>query len=303
MAGAGLAIGLVLGCVGPMGIDYNGNGGNGTGASTGTGTTTIGTDSGLPCDVAAVLSAHCTSCHGNPPTGGAPMSLLTYAELTAPSKTDPTKTNAALSVTRMQSAYAPMPPGGGVPAADIATFEAWVTAGTPMGACGEVDAGPPDTTFDGPSTCEGTVKSATCQESKTMNPGMPCIDCHNNPGKYSPPCESGGDEGGPNFKIAGTVFALGHVPDNCRPSTDQSAKLMASKVIITDANGVDHPISVNSVGNFYLEYGSVPFPYSARVEYGGKTRAMSAKQTSGDCNTCHTDAGSQNAPGRIALPQ
>src|SRR5262249_34382137 len=34
----------------------------------------------LPCDVAAVL-APCLSCHGNPPSGGAPMSLVTYNDL------------------------------------------------------------------------------------------------------------------------------------------------------------------------------------------------------------------------------
>jgi hypothetical protein len=313
MAAAGVAMGMVLGCVGPNGINSTGGGasgqggsgaGAGTGGSTGTGTTTttIGGDSGLPCDVATLLSAQCTSCHGSPVSGGAPMSLLTYAELTAPSKTDATKSNAQLSVERMNSASAPMPPGVHLPAADIAVMASWVSAGTPMGTCGMVDAGPPDTTFDGPSTCVGNVQSPICSESKSMNPGMPCLDCHNNPGKYSPPC-NGGSEGGPGFDVAGTLFKLGHVPDNCHPSSAVTADLTAAKVIITDANGVEHSLSVNSAGNFYSGNTNIAFPYNARVEWNGKVRAMSAKQTNGDCNVCHTDAGTQMAPGRIALPQ
>lgn len=312
MAAAGVAMGMLLGCVGPNGVNSTGGGasgqggsgaGAGTGGSTGTGTTTIGGDSGLPCDVATLLSAHCTSCHGSPPTSSAPMSLLTYAEMTAPSKGDPTKSNAQLSVDRMKSATAPMPPGIHLPATDIAVLESWIAAGTPMGACGMVDAGPPDTTFDGPSTCVGNVQSPICQESKTMNPGMPCIDCHSNPYKYSPPCSAGSDNG-PPFDIAGTVFKLGHVPDNCHPSTAVAADLTQAHVIITDANGVEHSYTVNSAGNFHSPEGiNVAFPYSARVEWNGKVRAMSAKQTNGDCNVCHTDMGAQMAPGRVALPQ
>jgi hypothetical protein len=36
--------------------------------------------------------------------------------------------------------------------------------------------------------------------------------------------------------------------------------------------------------------------------YQGHERAMNAAPASGDCNTCHTQDGTMNAPGRIVLP-
>jgi hypothetical protein len=46
----------------------------------------------------------------------------------------------------------------------------------------------------------------------------------------------------------------------------------------------------------------VMFPYSAKVSYMGRERAMAAMQTTGDCNSCHTQGGANSAPGRILLP-
>jgi hypothetical protein len=43
-------------------------------------------------------------------------------------------------------------------------------------------------------------------------------------------------------------------------------------------------------------------PYKAKVTYMGRERAMVAAQTSGDCNSCHTQNGANSAPGRILLP-
>ena len=71
-----------------------------------------------------------------------------------------------------------------------------------------------------------------------------------------------------------------------------------------DADGIEHTLTVNAVGNFHADkHTTFSLPYHARVVAAGKTRAMSAAQTDGDCNGCHTEAGAQNAPGRIALPQ
>ena len=105
----------------------SGTSGNPSGGNSGTtGGTTTSTD--LPCDVATVLS-NCTSCHSNPPAGGAPMPLASYADLTAKALSDPTKTVAEMCVTRMQSTTAPMPPGGGASSADVATIQSWIAAG------------------------------------------------------------------------------------------------------------------------------------------------------------------------------
>jgi len=43
-------------------------------------------------------------------------------------------------------------------------------------------------------------------------------------------------------------------------------------------------------------------PFKAKVTYMGRERAMNAAQTSGDCNACHTQNGTNSAPGRILLP-
>ena len=91
----------------------------------------------VPCDVAQILSKHCLECHSDPPTQSAPESLLTYAQLMAPSATDPTLSEAQLALVRMQSSFSPMPPSprAKVTADEIATWQAWIDAGAPMGSC------------------------------------------------------------------------------------------------------------------------------------------------------------------------
>jgi hypothetical protein len=121
-----------------------------------------------------------------------------------------------------------------------------------------------------------------------MNPGQACIQCHSK-------------QGGPPFTIAGTVFPTGHVPDTCLPTSAQSANLTKAQVVITDKNNQTLTLPVNANGNFYTNQ-AVATPFTARVVYQGKQRAMATPQTSGDCNSCHTDPGTNNAPGRIALP-
>src|SRR5580658_317619 len=71
---------------------------------------------GLPCPVADLLAQHCLFCHGDPPANGAPISLVTYADLMAPSGVDPTKTVAQRALVRMQDTDMPMPPTGALSA-------------------------------------------------------------------------------------------------------------------------------------------------------------------------------------------
>jgi hypothetical protein len=101
------------------------------------------------------------------------------------------------------------------------------------------------------------------------------------------------------------VFPTGHAPNDCVPTAAQAANLTQAQVIITDANGQQVSIPVNSAGNFMRSAAATPalaFPIHAKVVYMSKERAMVSAQTSGDCNSCHTQAGAQGAPGRIALP-
>lgn len=69
---------------------------------------------------------------------------------------------------------------------------------------------------------------------------------------------------------------------------------------ITDSNGTTFIVPVNSAGNFF-QFASDSFapPFLARVFWNGGARFMKKMQTSGDCNSCHTESGANGAPGRI----
>jgi cytochrome c553 len=265
----------------------------GTGAG-GTGVTTGCGPGAIPADVAAVISARCIACHGTPPIAGVPSSLATYASLTAPSKTDPTKTVVQLSLARMQATVMPMPPAGLPPAtaAEIAAFQSWVSAGTPASPCPDGGA-PPDggavtiaDPYSTPVVCTSKLMWTRGNSgSGSMQPGMACIACH----------AMGGE--GPRFVLAGTVYPTAHEPDACNGGSVATM----SQVVIKGADGKTFTLTPNAAGNFSYQ-GAIATPYTARLTYMGRERAMIAAQTSGDCNGCHTQVGLMMAPGRIMLP-
>src|ERR1700733_10438074 len=154
-----------------------------------------------------------------------------------------------------------------------------------------------DPAFTGPSVCaSGVTLEATGEPDGSMDgdgsmdPGMACLACH----ATGP---------GPRFVLGGTVFATGHVPDLCQPTNAQSNALSTAQVVLTDATGATYSLQLDGTGNFhYEEGGTIPFPYKATVAYMGAERPMLTAQSNGDCNACHTDAGLNGAPGRIALP-
>ena len=290
----GVGAGLGLGCGGVGDLTF-GSSGTATGGSGGSNPAAVG----VPCDVASALTV-CVGCHSDPPIANAVGSLLTLTDLKAPAPTDATQTMAQMAVTRMADTAKPMPPVGfaAATAAQIQTLSAWIAGGYTPGTCG-ADAGAPDTTFQGGPTC-ASGKPYVGGGSRLMDPGRACNACH---------ATTNGEA--PMFTIAGTVFAEGHATDNCLPSTTESADLSLAEVVITGADGKVLTLPLKTAkglsnGNFYSTT-PVTLPYTAKVVYtnGGvtKERALLAKQTSGDCNTCHTVAGTMNAPGRIALPQ
>jgi hypothetical protein len=216
------------------------------------------------------------------------MSLVSLADLSAPSKSDPSKTMAEEAVARMKDKGQPMPPTGLLSADRVAVLEDWVNAGMPSGAC---DAGAPSDTSVGAGTPVDTPTVCTSKKTWTrgdhgssqMHPGKACIDCHSS------------SDDAPTFSIAGTVYPTVHEPDDCNGVNG------AATVVITDANGKTYSLQANTAGNFYST-SQIAMPYSAKVVVGGKTRAMSAKQKTGDCNSCHTEQGATKAPGRIMTP-
>ena len=310
---ASLVATIVAACGSPSGVGQTsqGTGGSSTSASSvggGSATTTAttvtsgsasgagGGDStaGLPCDLADALQARCAPCHGNPTKYKAPMSLVTYADLTAASTVDPSVTFAQRSVARMQDAVSPMPPGSGVSmtAAQIASFTTWIQAGYPMGQCEPPDAGPMDdggmtpTTFPDPPACSSNLTWVFGDSAgEFMNPGRACDACHMTKGPKAP-----------ILSIAGTVYPTGHEPDLCISST-----VGAASIEITDKNGQVTTLKPNLSGNFSSKV-AIALPYTAKLTFNGQERVMLAAQSSGDCNSCHTQDGINGAPGRIRLP-
>lgn len=239
---------------------------------------------GLPCDVARVLQDKCISCHSNPPAYNAPMGLTTYDQLVKPAASNPGKSNAQVSVDRMKASTLPMPPGGGITAAELAALEGWVSAGTPQGSCGAVggpDGGTPIPLPDLGRTCSSGA-TWTGRRNSSMRPGEACIACH------------ASDEG-PVYDAMGTVYPSVHEPDDCNG-------LAGTVVEVTGADGVVSRGTTTSGGNFMINAGNLVTPYRATVKRNGKSRAMLTPQTDGDCNACHTPIGLNGAPGRIVAP-
>ena len=281
LSGGGIGGGDTDGSVLPGADGGFGDGINTTGTGAGTGAAT-----GLPCDVQQLLENRCIGCH----LGPSPAKLLTYDDLLKPSA-DATKNLAQKSLERMKSTTAPMPPAPAVAptAAEIATLEAWVTAGTPKGtACtprpGATDAGAAATNpYNTPTVCtSATTWNQGNEGSLSMRPGGACITCHTM-------------RGGPAYTIAGTVYPTAHEPNDCNGVNG------VVTVVVTDKNGVVTTIPVNAVGNFSLRAAIVP-PFTVKVTNGAKVRAMAGALTAGDCNSCHTVTGVNGAPGRVMAP-
>lgn len=220
-----------------------------------------------------MLNARCWGCHGATPLAGVP-SFTSVATLRAPARLEPTKTVAEVALTRMQNDATPMPPAPAAraTAADIAVLTAWVNGGYASG------------TGCAPVCTSKITWTGGNRESPEMNPGMACIQCHTS------------DEG-PRFSIAGTLYPTAHEPDLCNGVNGSNG----ARVVITGADGLELTLEPNLAGNFFAEQ-QVVLPYRAKVTYMGREQVMTDAQTSGDCNSCHTQAGANNAPGRILLP-
>ena len=157
------------------------------------------------------------------------------------------------------------------------------------GACGTDFRSPPGIGPDadpfglGPTCSSGSYASNSGDGSSTMDPGGACIGCHQNTGGEAP-----------LFTAAGTIYPTAHEPTNCNGAT-------GAQVQITDANQTVITVNVNSAGNFSTRAPLV-FPITAAVVDGARVRIMQTPQTTGDCNSCHTEQGANGAPGRIVMP-
>lgn len=136
---------------------------------------------------------------------------------------------------------------------------------------------------DPPETCSTNSAWLDGDEgSPLMHPGGDCIGCHSSEGE------------GPTFTVAGTV--MGALDDD----TDCNG-IGGATVEILGTNGGTLTLVTNDAGNFFSTK-ALPTPYTARVTINGTVFEMGTAQTSGRCNACHTAAGENGAPGRIAAP-
>jgi hypothetical protein len=258
---------VASGCSG-VGVGMDDDGGTNDG---GTNVAMLPDDAGIPCEITALIARRCSTCHGAPPTAGAPITLLTRADFTAKSPILPSQNEAQRSLARM--ADGTMPPGGGLGPTDLVTFDNWVTLA--------------------PIPVVGNDHRST-----TMAPGLACISCHS--GQNFAGQNPGGLRAGRDvYDYMGTVFRAPHEKDLCSPKLG-----VVARVEIYDLNNVlVVSMPVNSGGNFFGDASGVkPAKYKAKIITADGNRMMTTAQTSGDCNTCHTVAGTSDAPGRIFLP-
>lgn len=281
------------------GSSTTGSGGDPSGANGGT-TSSSGTGGAcvtdaLPATVQSMLTNKCVACHGTVPLSGAP-SLVSYADLTRVAASDASKTNAEVALARIQNNASPMPPapGASATAGEIAALSQFISDGYPKASCptggggatGTGGAGTVDPLSAAPTCTSNTRWTQGNEGSASMNPGEACINCHKT---------TGGE--GPTFSIAGTVYPTGHEPDLCNSKVGTSG----AQIVIVAADGQTVTLTPNSAGNFSLRT-SIKTPYQAKVTFQGRERLMLSAQMSGDCNSCHTQDGTNGAPGRVTVP-
>jgi cytochrome c553 len=284
-----------FGGFGGAGGSAGGAGGSGGGIDPGT--------SGLPCDVAAVLDAYCARCHGATLSGGAPMRLATRDDLMRDSATYPGTTDGQRSLARMQAGTMPPAPSSGPNATELSAFDTWVTGGMPAGTC-QTNTGGSD----------GGLAALTCASAlitwkpiagdpkggPTMAPGLACAACHSGQNFQNQNPNNAMNRTDQVYDAMGTVFPALHEQDLC--FSDAGSGGVRVEILAMDS-GIKATMAVNSAGNFYGNVNSgLPNPYTARVTRGTSVIAMSTAQTTGDCNSCHTEQGLNGAPGRIVAP-
>ena len=117
----------------------------------------------LPCDVDALFDKSCRSCHGTTTSYGAPMPLVTYADLQAPWKGG--KVYEHLK-DRVHADVSPMPPSPNprLDAAAMAALDAWVDGGAKPGT---------ETCHGGGGAPSGDPPPLSCTPDQKLRPASP----------------------------------------------------------------------------------------------------------------------------------
>jgi hypothetical protein len=85
------------------------------------------------CKAKAILDEKCGSCHGAKVAAGAPMPLATFADTQGMGPVTKDKSIVALIKSRTHMTQGAMPPGAPLPAAALATLDAWIDSGATAG--------------------------------------------------------------------------------------------------------------------------------------------------------------------------
>jgi len=102
----------------------------------------------------------------------------------------------------------------------------------------------------------------------------------------------------PNFTLSGTVYPTIREKNDCNGTAAGGIK-----VVITGADGKVTTLTPSSTSGSFNSTTAIKMPYTATVtNSAGASRAMTASQTVGNCNGCHTQDGANGAPGRIMAP-
>jgi hypothetical protein len=124
----------------------------------------------LPCGVAKALATNCQTCHAATPIAGAPMPLVTFADLHKAAVTQPTMKVFQVVQLRIHDVMHPMPPQGKLPDADMTTLDTWTKAGGLTGTAADAtcDLTPPQVIGkDGSAGPLTPGPGETCYEFKT----------------------------------------------------------------------------------------------------------------------------------------
>lgn len=262
-------------------LDCGSDGGTSGGSDGGT-----GVPSDLPCEIEDLLVKRCLNCHGDP-LAGAPMPMLGHDDLIAGTPSNPQVSVAQRSLERMMDPALPMPPLPAAPATadEIAALSSWIDAGMPVGSCDTHDPFAVD-----PVCTSGTMWSGA--EGPRMAPGRDCIACH----------ASSGEEEAPDYIVAGTIYPTGHEPDACNGLEAPDLRVIVRSM----DSGAEVSLALAGAGNFGLRRSQAPAgftaPFSVSVQWQGRERLMSGAAPSGACNACHTQGGTNQAPGRVVAP-
>jgi hypothetical protein len=147
------------GAAGVGGAAGAGSGGSGGAA----GAAPVQTGPQLPCAVEKLVKTRCQQCHGSEPLYGAPMSLVTYDDLTRRSTVEPAVTITDRMLVRMRSYDKPMPqpPAKRASIDELAVLDNWVEDEFAPRAAGETcpDTGP-DPVQQKPPSCDPDVTLA-----------------------------------------------------------------------------------------------------------------------------------------------